>query len=150
MECLSCLQHLQDTMCLVLAVITAALPQPPPNTSPSTSQPPMLLIGIQASKQKWRAGNQACKWDNYISDRWPFLPPIRYHLTHMVHTDMIIAITGWPCIFQYLIKTNKCVSPSITVIFLAALFHQSVYPPLQRTCPDLCDRWAADPLAECD
>lgn len=30
MECLSCLQHLQDTMCLVLAVITAALPQPPP------------------------------------------------------------------------------------------------------------------------
>lgn len=36
----------------------------------------------------------ACKWDNYISDRWPFLPPIRYHLMHMLHTDIIIAIQG--------------------------------------------------------
>lgn len=63
--------------------ITAAYPPP---------LPPELLIWIQASKQKWRAENQVCKWDNYISDRWPFLPPIRYHLMHMLHTDMIIAI----------------------------------------------------------
>lgn len=56
------------------------------------SLPPKLLIWIQASKQKWRAENQVCKRDNYISDRWPFLPPIRYHLMHMLHTDVIIAI----------------------------------------------------------
>lgn len=56
-----------------------------------TASPPMLLIWIQASKQKWHAENQACKWDNYISDRWPFLPPIRCLLMHTLHTDMIIA-----------------------------------------------------------
>lgn len=62
---------------------------------------------------------------------------------HMLHTDMNIAILDGH------VFSNISVFPSITIIFLAALFHQSVRPPLQHTCPDLCDQWAAAPLAEC-